>query len=493
MGTGWLDEVQPLLADRQVNLDVVLPAIVDEIARRFDAERATFFLVDRANRQLVSKAAHLPEIAEIRLQLGEGIAGWAAEHGRAVRLPTSGTDARFSGTVDALTGYRTRSMLCVPVRGTAPPADVVGVLQVLNKRSGQQPADFSDDELSHLGTFAEEFAQLLDHTSLRSQLRPGHDKPLAFRFNFIVGNSGAMREVYDRVDRAAKTEATVLLRGETGTGKTLVARAIHFNSPRSDGPMVKVDCAALPATLIDNELFGHERGAYTGADQARDGKVAAAEGGTLFLDEIGELPLEVQGKLLRLLQDRTYLRVGSTTVRTASVRFVCATHRDLEQAVQQGVFREDLYYRLRVVEIDIPPLRERGHVDLDQLVDHFHFELTRRHGRPELQLSAAARTALHAWSWPGNVRELEHCLESAVVLARGDRIEPEDLPRRRAPGAPQATGADAFVTAVAPLQQVERDYCRHVLALCDGNKSQAAQVLGIGRNTLARKLGSDPS
>jgi Nif-specific regulatory protein len=234
---------------------------------------------------------------------------------------------------------------------------------------------------------------------------------------------------------------------------------------------VKVDCAALPESLVENELFGHEKGAYTGADRAVEGKVAAARGGTLFLDEIGELPLAVQGKLLRLFQDRTYQRVGSARTETADVRLVCATWRDLANSAS---FRQDLYYRLRVVEIAIPPLRERGHDDLDRLIDHFLFEANRKHGRA-VRLTSAGRARLHGWHWPGNVRELEHVLESAVVLADGD-LGPEAFSVGNAP--PTARGRT--------LAEVERAYVAEVLASCGGNRSEAARVLGISRNRLAR-------
>jgi len=478
-----MNKLGSLLRDRQVDLDEVLAEMVEALQEHFAADRATIYLVDHAARELVSRAAYLPEISEIRLRLGEGIAGWVGARGESIVLGETRSDARFSRRIDASTGYETRSMLCVPVRD----ADhtIVAVVQVLNRQEGE----FSEADLSELQEVARSLARLLDDTSLRSQLRADHEQPLAFRFNFIVGASAGMRAVYQRVERCADTDATVLIRGETGTGKELIARAVHFNSRRRDKPLVKVDCAALPENLIENELFGHERGAYTGADQRSDGKVAAAQGGTLFLDEIGELSLPTQGKLLRLLQDRTYLRVGGRTPQQANVRFVAATHRPLEEQVEAGQFRSDLYYRLRVVEIRMPPLRDRGHADLERLIDHFLFEHCRTHRRQGLSLTPEARAALHGYPWPGNVRELVHCLESAVVLCPGERITPDLFPFRQGAAVPQAPQApDHFMTPVRPLREVERAYVRHVLELCEGNRSEAARQLGIGRNTLLRKI-----
>ncbi|MGK0362073.1 MAG: Nif-specific regulatory protein [Bradymonadia bacterium] len=287
----------------------------------------------------------------------------------------------------------------------------------------------------------------------------------------------------------------MLVRGESGSGKEAIARAVHTNSPRRAHPFVKVDCAALPAQLIEDELFGHERGAFTGADQAADGMVQAADSGTLFLDEVGELPLSVQGTLLRLLQDRTYVRVGGTQPRTVDVRFVCATHRDLEAEVAAGRLRQDLYYRLRVVQIVVPPLRDRGAADLDPLIDHFLYEFTRTHRRRGLDLSLTARVALHAHHWPGNVRELKNCIESAVVLAAGRSIETDGLSifegqrPTTAPERPTATGNnDAFTSGIHSLRTVEKAYVAHVLAQRGGNRSEAARALGIGRDTLLHKI-----
>ena len=477
-----LADLEHQIADRQVDLDDVLRRIVDEVTRRLDADRCTLYLVDHARRELISRVAHLPEIAEIRLRIGEGVAGWVAETGETLNVPRGTQDPRFTKRIDQVTGYRTTSLLAAPI---VDGGVVVGVLQVLNKRGG---GAFEPSDERTLAEFAERALRVLDATSLRSQLRPGVRLPLSFRFNHIVGESAAMQLVYDRTQRAARTTATVLVRGESGSGKELIARAIHHNSARHEGPFVKVDCAALPEALIENELFGHERGAFTGADRQTEGKVQAAQGGTLFLDEVGELPPQVQSKLLRLLQERTFFRVGGNQPQTADVRFVCATHRDLEGDVETGKFRKDLYYRLRVVEIFLPPLRDRGPADLDRLAEHFLFECARKHHLSEKKFTADARARLHAHRWPGNVRELEHVIESAVVMAPGDEVTADLLPIGPPAAATVASG-DVFSTPIRSLAEVERDYVAHVLRACGGNRSEAARRLGIGRNTLARKIG----
>jgi Nif-specific regulatory protein len=485
MDPNWIVEIAALVLGRQIRLDEMLRLIVDEVARRLGADLGTLYLLDHSRGELVSHVTHLPpEVNEIRLRQGEGIAGWVASHGELLNVQRSTSDPRFAARIDRLTGYKTESLLTAPLVATD--GTVMGVLQMLNKQHGA----FDEADERVLAEMAGQVAGLLEATSLGGQLRPGQRQPLFYRFNDIVGESTAMCEVYGRTERAARTEATVLIRGESGTGKELIARAIHCNSPRREAPFLRVDCAALPAGLIENELFGHEAGAFTGAERASEGKIGAAEGGTLFLDEVGELPPLVQGKLLGLLQERTYYKVGGTRPVKADVRFVCATHRDLEKAVSDGQFRLDLYYRLRVVEIALPALRERGHGDIDRLVDHFLFQLGRRHGRPGIRLSARARAALHGHGWPGNVRELENCLESAVVLAPEDEIGPEALsfgPPGPATGG-QGVTPGAFVTPVRLLREVERSYIEHVVAACGGNRSEAARRLGIGRNTLARKL-----
>lgn len=313
----------------------------------------------------------------------------------------------------------------------------------------------------------------------------------------MVGGSTAMRAVYDTIENVAPTDVSVMVTGESGTGKELVASALHARSRRSRKPFVALNMAAIPRELVESTLFGHERGAFSGANERRLGAVSESSGGTLFLDEIGELPLPVQGKLLRLLQEKTFLRVGGTKQIQVDLRFVCATHLDLELAVAERRFRQDLYYRLKVVQVEMPPLRARGAADLDRLIDHFWFEYTRRHGRPDLSLSQSARLRLHGHDWPGNVRELEHALESAIVLSPEQVVGPEEFPLGD-PGALRDTseedgaGPKRFSTPLRPLREVERAYVLFALDLYEGNKSAAARALEIGRNTLQRKLDEGP-
>jgi two-component system response regulator HydG len=304
----------------------------------------------------------------------------------------------------------------------------------------------------------------------------------------LVGESSSMKRVHDLVARVAESDASVLIQGETGTGKELVARAIHKLSPRKNGPFVAINCAAVPAPLLESELFGHARGAFTDAKSARAGLFVEASGGTLFLDEIGELPLEVQPKLLRALQERTVRPVGSNQELSFDARVVAATHRDLETEAHERRFRQDLYYRINVVRIDVPPLRERGS-DVLTLAAHFLDKFSKRAGREAVGLSAPVAERLLAYDWPGNVRELENCMERAVALARFDQVTLDDLPQRV-----RAYRADRFVLSadqadeIVTLEEIERRYIARVITLVDGNKLRAAQLLGLDRRTLYRKL-----
>lgn len=304
----------------------------------------------------------------------------------------------------------------------------------------------------------------------------------------IVGDSAAMRRVHELIGRVGESEASVLVQGETGTGKELIARSIHARSRRIHGPFVAINCSAVPHSLIESELFGHARGAFTDAKVDRKGLFVQATGGTLFLDEIGELPIEVQPKLLRALQERKVRPVGANAEVPFDARIVAATNRNLEDEVYEKRFREDLYYRVNVVRIDVPPLRERGG-DVLHLAAHFLRHFAERNQKPALELSTACAEKLMAYNWPGNVRELENSMEHAVALARFEQITVEDLPEKiRAYSAERFVVAANDPTEIVTMEELERRYVLRVLSLVGGNKSRAAQVLGFDRRTLYRKL-----
>jgi len=311
-----------------------------------------------------------------------------------------------------------------------------------------------------------------------------------FGLENIIGDSPAMKDVFDVVQQVAPTRATVLLRGESGTGKELIAKAIHQLSPRAGQPMVTVHCAALAATLLESELFGHEKGAFTGAHERRIGRFEQAQGGTLFLDEIGEIDAAIQIKLLRFLGERTFERVGSNKTLTADVRLITATNKNLEELVKASRFREDLFFRLRVVEIVLPPLRERAG-DIPMLAQGFLREFAKENSKAVNDFTADALAALMNCTWPGNVRELRTAIEHAVVLCRGDRISARDLPPsvRTGTGAAEAVEPSALLARGAlTVKEAEKQLILRALKETKGNRTLAAKKVGMSRRTLHRKL-----
>jgi DNA-binding NtrC family response regulator len=305
-------------------------------------------------------------------------------------------------------------------------------------------------------------------------------------FAELVGSSPALRATIEKAGRVlAHKDVTVLVGGETGTGKELLARALHTGGPRAGGPFVAVNCAAIPAQLLESELFGHERGAFTDAHRAKAGLFEEADGGTLFLDEIGHLPLALQGKLLRALDERRVRRVGATQSRAVDARIIAATHVELAAAVRRGEFREDLFYRLNVVHLVLPPLRERGE-DVILLAGTFATALARRYGLPEPRLTPEVRAALQRHTWPGNVRELRHALERALLLSAPGTLDAQEL--TPAASAPAATAASAALPFPAPLSTITQAAAQAMLDLHAGNKSAAARQLGISRSRLQRLL-----
>ena len=311
-----------------------------------------------------------------------------------------------------------------------------------------------------------------------------------YEFDNIIGRSEAMQEIFAAIERVGPTRATVLLAGESGVGKDLIARAIHFHSPRRDRPMVKINCSAIPENLMESELFGYEKGAFTGANLTKPGKFEQADTGTVFLDEIGDVPAAIQVKLLRILQEREFERLGSNVTRHIDVRVVAATNQDLRAALEQGTFREDLYYRLNVVPLNIPPLRERKQ-DIPFLANHFIRKLAPDTGARVESITDAAMQKLISYHWPGNVRELENVIERGLVMCTGTELDAADIKLENAPGPGGASRPQSdshFVPEGMSLDQYEQEIIREALRRADGNKSQAARMLGLTRNALRYRL-----
>jgi Nif-specific regulatory protein len=452
----------------------------------------TVSLFDAVTGEVFMEAA--PEISDAerivgRMRPGEGIVGRVFQAGMAVAIPDLAEEPAFLNRTGSWRDLREdrRALYAVPLKeGRA----TLGVLTA-ERRWSEGPFSF-DEDLRILSVVAAMFATRIRLVQLESPVErsraetppvvPGRD-----RFRGVVGESAVWRAVLEVVSRVAPSRATVLVRGESGTGKEVVARALHDRSPRAERPFVAVNCAALPEALLESELFGHERGAFTGAAQARPGRFELADGGTLFLDEVGELPLAAQVKLLRAIQERQFERVGGGKPITVDVRIVAATNRDLEEAVRAGTFRLDLYHRLQVVEIELPPLRRRPE-DVARLAANFIEELAREHGRL-LELAPEALDALRAFEWPGNVRQLRNVLERLVV-AHGDRVVgAADLEwlRPASTSTPNPT-ATATPTPTSTATPTERERVADALTRAGHVQARAARLLGMSVRQLRYRV-----
>src|SRR6266699_2096232 len=428
----------------------------------------------------------------VKYQMGEGITGRVAQTGKPVVVPQISREPMFLDRLGArkkTLKHQELSFICVPVLINRNPVGALGVdLRYKADRDYERATRFLSiiatmiAQAIKVGHLIEADKQRLldENIHLKQELRERYD------FSHIVGNSGPLRQVYEQVTQVARTNTTVLLRGESGTGKELIAHAIHYNSLRSAKPFVKVSCAALPETLLESELFGYEKGAFTGAAGRKEGRFELADGGTLFLDEVADLSPVTQPKILRVLQEGEFDRLGATRSIKVDVRIVAATNQDLAEMVKEKRFREDLYYRLNVISVRVPPLRER-HEDIRVLAQHYLRVYAAKNGRKLEGFSNEALERLESYAWPGNVRELENLIERTVLLARKDRIDAEDLPEEVA--GVKRPPRDAILELVGtPLTEIEQRLLDETLRITGGNKTQAAKLLGIDVRTVARKL-----
>ncbi len=487
------------------NLDALIELLVTRIPRVLGAERGTLLLHDSTRGELWSRvAAGLDDDETIRIPEHAGLAGACLRDNQTINVDRAYADERFNPEIDRRTGFTTKSILSLPLRDSH--GLPIGVVQVMNRSGGFGPEEQTFCELlaAQVGiavASARAFEHLrheqdhlrLENRRLRNELRQRGAGPA------LVGNSPAFQRVLERVHQVAPTSTTVLVTGETGTGKELIARLVHDASPRASKPFIALNCSAVPDTLLESELFGYERGAFTGAVERKTGLFEAADGGTLFLDEIGDLPLELQAKLLRVLQEGEVRRLGSTAGTAVDVRIVAATNRSLRDMVKAGTFREDLFYRLNVVPTELPPLRERR-ADIPLLVSSLLARLAQRHGKPEPRLAADALECLMSYDFPGNIRELENAMERAVVLAHESLITIDDLPEEMRNGAPTALRTavprnndelkEAKRSARELAQQsVERRFIEALLGEHAGNVTKAAAAAGMNRSLLQQMLG----
>jgi Nif-specific regulatory protein len=477
------------------NLQDCLERVVETLDREKDMTNGTVTIVNPATGELEIEVAH-GITAEARrrgkYKIGEGITGKVVVTGEPILVPQIGEEPLF------LNRTRTRgdekkkksSFLCVPIKVGNQCIGALSIDREYKENLGPQ----AENDLRFLTVVSGLIAQTVERIRLvneeKERLRLENSKlrrelSEKNRIEEIIGNSSRMQEVYDMTHRVADTNATVLLRGESGTGKTLVAKALHANSSRRDGPFVVVNCAALPESLLESELFGHEKGAFTGAISRKIGRFEQARKGTLFLDEISEINPSVQVKLLNVIQERTFQRLGGSEVLKTDIRLVAATNRDLEQAVENGSFREDLYYRLNVFPIYLPPLRERR-TDILLLAEYFLDKFSRENRKRIERISTSAIDLLMQYHWPGNVRELQNCMERAVLICDENAIKAIHLPPTLQSS--ESVAGDKPLSLAAAVENYERELIIDALKKNKGNQTRAARYLDTSLRIINYKI-----
>lgn len=463
--------------------EALLKRIAEEAARLMGCDRASIFIWDREQRQLVACPALGVVGGRIFLPDNKGIVGEAIHTRQPVIVDDAYADPRFEQSVDKASGYRTRNLLCVPLFDAK--QNCIGAFELINKLHG----DFTPEDRAALEDLAIPVATAITNTRELENLVRSHEQLFqqSGQGGRIIGESPAIVAQRGTIERLAVTELPVLILGESGTGKDVAAQALHYQGPRAKRPFVAVNCAALTETLLESELFGHEKGAFTDAHAAHVGKFELAEGGTLFLDEIGDMSLGGQAKLLRVLEQKVITRVGGTQTIPVNVRVLAATNANLAELVREKRFRQDLYYRLSVVTLEIPPLRERPE-DLLPLANYFLSRFCRDANRRSLTFTSEAEKRLQMHHWPGNVRELRNLMERVAFLAQGERVEVEDLAFILSPKRDAFEDLSAGMGLMDATARFQTEYIKRSVKRMQGNMSDAAQMLGLHRSNLYRKM-----
>jgi Nif-specific regulatory protein len=474
--SSWVSSVQ--------NLDRLLELIIESASQVVEAEAASLMLVEAKTKTLyfqVATGAKKDEVKNYRVKMGQGIAGQVAQSGEPLLIADVANDPRWYKEISQSIGFETRSIACVPLKIDS---NTIGVVQIIDKKDGSA-LEASDMDL--LNEFAALAALAIGHAqNIQEVKRENKDlkDELQIRHH-ITGKSPALKKVISDGLKVANSKASALILGESGTGKELLARLIHRAGPRKDKPLVILNCAAMPETLLEDELFGHEKGSFTGAVGRKIGKFELAHEGTIFLDEIGEMTPGMQAKLLRVLQEGNFYRVGGNTPISVDVRVLSATNKKLEDEVAENRFREDLYYRLNVVQINMPNLRERIE-DIPLLAEHFLNLFKEETVNPNLTISQAAMDKMIQYSWPGNIRELRNAIERAVVMGNGIEILPEDLPINTS--RISYPGLQVGLTLEDALNQFKKEFIVLNLKHSGGNRSKAAKAMDIQRTYLSRLI-----
>jgi Nif-specific regulatory protein len=465
-----------------LDLKEALQRVLEILGRHHGAVRSTVVLLNEHSGEVeleASSGAIVPG-KRVRYRMGEGITGRVVQTGKPMVVPRVSREPAFLNRVSDRPELVEQELtyISAPISLDGRTIGAIGIdLRFKADRDYNRTVKFLGvvgSMISHAirvsRLIQSEKQRLVDeNTHLRQELKERYD------FSNLVGNSGPMRQVYEQIAQVARTNTTVLLRGESGTGKELIAHALHYNSPRAKKPFIKVSCAALPQDLIESELFGYERGAFTGAHATKKGRFEVAEGGTLFLDEIGELNLATQVKLLRVLQEREFERLGGVETIRTNIRLIAATNKDLEKAITAAEFREDLYYRLNVFSIFVPPLRERK-PDILLLADYFLEKFSREHGKQVKRIATPAIDMLSSYHWPGNVRELANVMERAIVVCDAQVIHAHHLPPTLQTA--EASGTTQTTTLKESLEAFEKDALQDALKSARGNRAKAARLLG---------------
>ncbi|MGK7344809.1 MAG: sigma-54-dependent Fis family transcriptional regulator [Candidatus Nitrospinota bacterium M3_3B_026] len=466
------------------DLDNLLALLVITATRVLEVRASSLLLLDKKTGRLYFHTAlgdKKENVKEFELKKGEGIAGWVFERGEPLLVENVKEDPRWASEIAEKVGFNTGSIACAPLKVEG---EVIGVLEVIDREDG---APLRPEDLKQLQAFSDlAAATLLSARAYKNVQREVSElrRELGSRRR-IIGNSPSVRKALEDCSKVADSKATTLITGESGTGKELFARLIHDLSPRSGGPMTVVNCGALPETLLERELFGHEKGAFTGADSMKPGLFESADTGTIFLDEIAETSPAMQVKLLRVLQEGAFYRVGGSSPIRVDVRVIAATNKDLEKMVKEKTFREDLFYRLNVFRLRLPPLRDRRD-DIPALAEKFLARTARDMSRPVRGFSDEAMNALMRYSWPGNIRQLENAVERAVIMSESELIELDDLPGE----VRETGGGDIHVGMSLKDAQdgFKRAFIAQSLAFLGGNKTKTAKMLGIQRTYLSRLI-----